>query len=136
MDTSQAILSQLHWIKWSVMVIALSFGAIAGAMIFLSVGLEEALEENTNKTEFRDKASDLLEQGKEQDVLNLSTDRQKTHPKDPNVYWYRAKAQYQLDRLPEALESFRKAEELAPTWRDESTQPFIRAIESKLSDRH
>ena len=132
METSQAILRQLRWIKWSAVVIAVSFAAIAGALTAMFLNVDEVMEDELDKNAFSDRALELLEQGKEQDVLELSSEREKTHPKDPNVFWYRAKAQYQMNQYPEALTSLRKTEDLAPTWHDESTQPFIRGIERKM----
>ena len=132
METSQAVLRQLRWIKWSTVVIAISFAATAGALIAMSLNVDEAIEEEADQTTFSDKANELLEQGKEQALLELSSEREKTHPKDPNVFWYRAKAQYQMNQYTEALISLRKTEDLAPTWHDESTQPFIKGIERKL----
>ena len=132
METSQAILRQLRWIKWSAVVIAISFAAIAGALTAMTLNVEEAIEEGVNENTFGDKARELLEQGKEGDVLELSSEREKTHPKDPNVFWYRAKAQYQMSQYAEALTSLRKTEDLAPTWHDESTEPFKKGIERKM----
>ena len=135
MDTSEAILRQLRWIKWSAIVVAISFAAIAGSLVAMSLEFEKAIQEGPNETTFGDKALDLLEQGKEQDVLDLSLQRERTHPKDPNVFWYRAKAQYQLGQYKEALIALRKTEELAPTWYEESTQPLIKAIERQMGGR-
>jgi hypothetical protein len=132
METSQAILRQLRWIKWSAVVIAISFAAIAGGLTAISLSVDEAIEEETDKDTFSARALELLEQGKERDVLQLSSEREKTHPKDPNVFWYRAKAQYQMNQYAEALVSLRKTEDLAPTWHDETTQPFIKGIERKM----
>ena len=132
MEMSQAILRQLRWIKWSAVVIAISFAAIAGALTIMSLNVDEAMEDEVDKNTFSDRALELLEQGKERDVLELSSEREKTHPKDPNVFWYRAKAQYQMNQYAEALTSLRKTEDFAPTWHDESTQPFIRGIERKM----
>ena len=80
-----------------------------------------------------DRASTLLEEGKETEVLALAKERETRFPKDAYVHWYRGKAYYQLGQLTEALPALRQAQDLAPAWRSEYTGPLIKAIEDKLA---
>jgi tetratricopeptide (TPR) repeat protein len=74
-----------------------------------------------------------LEEGKEPEVLALVLERERTFPKDVHVHWYRGKAYYQLGQFPEALDAMQRLYELAPTWREEYTEPFLKAIKEKLA---
>lgn len=136
MDTSEQILRQLRWIKWFTALLALAFAAIAGTFIWVTQEVSSSLDQTSDSSTFRDQASALLEEGKETELLTLVKEREIKFPKDPNVYWYRGKAYYQLGRFEEALTAIRQAHQLAPTWREEHTEPYLKAIEEKLTTRH
>ena len=133
MDTTEKILRQLRWIKWLTALLALSFAAIVGSLVWMTQEMSSSFERAGDSSSFSDRASALLDQGKETEVLALATEREGKFPKDPNVYWYRGKAYYQLGQFTEALNAIRHVHELAPTWRQEHTGPYIKAIEEKLA---
>jgi Flp pilus assembly protein TadD len=76
-----------------------------------------------------------LQEGKETEVLILVQEREKTFPKDLHVHWYRGKAYYQLGQFKEALEAMQRLHELAPTWREEYTEPYLKAIKEKMATK-
>ena len=133
MDTSEEILKQLRWIKWLMALLALSFAAIAATLGWVSYEMSSTFESASQSSNFADRASSLLEQGKEAEVLALAKERESKFPKDAYVHWYRGKAYYQLGQFPEALNAIRQSQELAPAWRPEYTGPLIKAIEEKLA---
>lgn len=135
MDTSEQILRQLRWIKWLTALLALSFAAIAVTFVWITHEMSSTFERASESSAFADRASALLEKGKETEVLALVKERESKFPKDPYVYWYRGKAHYQLGQFTEALDAIRQVQELAPSWRDEYTAPLIKAIEEKRATK-
>ena len=136
MDPSEQILRQLRHIKWFTAFTALSFIMIAGTFAWVSYELSSSLDKNEESSDFRDEASRLLDEGKEAEALVLCQEREKACPKDPNVHWYKGKAHYQLGQYAEAQKAIQYAHELAPTWREEHTTPYLQAIEEKLGQKH
>ena len=133
MDASESVLRQLRWIKWLTALLALSFATIAATFIWIAVEATSAFTSAKQGESFADRAADLLDEGKAVEVLSLTAAREKKYPKEPDVYWYRGKAYYQLGRYPEALEAMRQVHDMAPTWRKEHTGPYIQAIGEKLA---
>jgi cytochrome c-type biogenesis protein CcmH/NrfG len=133
MDNSEQILKQLRWIKWLTAVLALSFAVIAGSFVWVMQEMSRTYERASASSNFADRASTLLDEGKETEVLALAKEREAKFPKDAYVHWYRGKAYYQLGQLREALTALRQAQELAPAWRAEYTGPLIQAVEDKLA---
>jgi tetratricopeptide (TPR) repeat protein len=133
MDASEEIVRQLRWIKWLTALIALSFAGIAVVLTWSMYEMSSTM--NVDHSTFPERASKLLEEGREAEVLKLSDELKSKAPKDPNVYWYRGKAHYQLGQFREALEAMKRVAELAPTWRAEHTDPYIKAIEEKLGEK-
>jgi regulator of sirC expression with transglutaminase-like and TPR domain len=135
MDMSEQILKQLKLIKWLLAVICLSFGAMAVAVVLGAYEMSSSFASTYDSSDFPDRASKLLEAGKESEVLALSAEQEKKSPKDPYVHWSRGKAYYQLGQYPEALKSIQRVHELAPTWRQDHTTPYIKAIEEEIAKK-
>jgi tetratricopeptide (TPR) repeat protein len=125
----------LQWIKWLTVVLALSFAAIAGTFGWLSYELSSSLERSSDFDSFSDHASTLLQEGKETEALALVQEREKKFPKDFYVHWYRGKAYYQLGQFAEALAAIERLHVLAPTWREEYTEPYLKAIKEKMATK-
>lgn len=51
------------------------------------------------------------------ELLKLSKQRQKTHPKDAGAYWMAGQAYYQTGDYAKAIASWRKSAELRPGWK-------------------
>ena len=135
METSEQILRQLRWIKWLNALIALSFAAMAGTFVWTTYEMSSSFARADDASVFSDRASKLLDEGKEAELVALCEEREKKSPKDPNVHWYRGKAYYQLGQFAEALKAIQRVHELAPTWRQDHTTPYIKAIEEKLAQK-
>ena len=135
MDTSEKLLTQLRWIKWLFALLTLSFAAIAGSIYWGTLQLSSKIAQSSESDEFTDRASSLLKEGKETEVLKLCDEREKKMPKDVYVHWYRGKAYFQLGKFAEALPAIQLAQDLAPTWRAETTGPYIEAINEKLAKK-
>lgn len=132
MDASEQILRQLRHIRLFTALIVLSFVMIAGVVAYMTYALSSLVEQSEDSNSFTDQASRLIEEGKEAEVLVLCQEREKKRPKDPNVHWYKGKAHYQLGQYAEALKAIQYTHELAPTWREGNTAPYLKAIEEKL----
>jgi cytochrome c-type biogenesis protein CcmH/NrfG len=122
----------LIWIKWLTGAVALSLLAVVASIAWIGWEISEVADAGTETISFEDQASALLQQGQEEEVLALAAARAKEFPKDAYVYWYRARAYYQLNRFKEAIDSFSTAEELAPSWRAEYTRPYMESAKLRL----
>ena len=111
---------------------ALAFVAIAVAIAWFTLVVNEQFRSDSSERSFSERSGELIDQGKEREVLSLVEDREKDFPKDVYVHWYRGRALYQLGRYDEALAAFSKAEELAPSWKVSHTEPYISSIKLKL----
>ena len=131
MDTSEQVLRQLKWIKWLTALIAFCFVVIAGSTVYLAWHFDSIIAEDDSL--FRAKAQSLLDAGKEGETLKLVEERERDHPKDAYVYWYRGLAHFQLGHLDEALKAMRHVDELEPSWRESATAPYIKAVEEELA---
>ncbi len=131
MDTSEQVLRQLKWIKWLMALIAFCFIVIAGSTVFLAWNFDSIVAEDDAL--FMAKAQSLLDAGKEGETLKLVEERERDHPKDVYVHWYRGVAHYRLDHFDDALKSLRVARELEPSWRERFTDPFIKSVEEELA---
>ena len=135
MDASEQILRELRWIKWLNVLICLSFAAIGGTFVWATHEMSSSFARADDASSFSDRASKLLEEGKETELLAACEEREKKSPKDPNVHWYRGKAYYQLGQFTESLKAIQRVHELAPNWRQDHTTPYIKAIEEKLAQK-
>ncbi len=133
MDASEQVLRQLKWIKWLTALIAFCFVVIAGSTVFLAWHFDSIIAEDDSL--FRAKAQSLLDAGKESETLKLVEERERDHPKDVYVYWYRGMAHFQLHHFDEALKAMRQVHEQEPTWRESHTTPYITAIEEELAKK-
>jgi cytochrome c-type biogenesis protein CcmH/NrfG len=134
-EIEHKVLRQLIWIKWLTAVLALSFATITVGMGWSVWLMQKEFGSQQQDTSFSDQANDLLDRGKEQEVLSLAAKRETEFPKDANVFWYRGRALYQLGQFEEALTAFAKAEYLAPSWKTSHTEPYISASRLKLNQR-
>ncbi|MEQ1739523.1 MAG: hypothetical protein ABL884_06410, partial [Methyloglobulus sp.] len=65
----------------------------------------------------------------------LANERIKSHPNDEDGYWYRGLAYYLQKKWQPAINDFDKTEELAPSWKEQYTEPYRAAAQSKLANR-
>src|SRR6266571_1861291 len=127
------ILSQLVWIKWLLVAIAVTFVAIAGAMAWAGVVSARALKTSKTEQPFAEKAKHLLEKGLHAETRALSEERMRAYPGEAHALWYHAIACYRLGEMSTAMRSLRKAKELQPDWADTYVSPLMAAIETQGS---
>lgn len=77
----------------------------------------------------RDSVSALIEQGKLDDALSIINKRLETHPNDANAHWLKAKSHYFKKEWNVALEHIEKTEFIAPSWKENYTEPLKKKIE-------
>lgn len=137
----EKMLRQLAWIKWLLIAIVAVFViSNAGAGWYMwkarsatnsSRGDYAALQSEDG---FQEQGKDLLLKGREQELLTLAASREASFPKDPYVFLYRGRAQYQLREYEKAIETFSIAETLAPDWRDHYIAPYVSEAKRQLSN--
>lgn len=136
----EKVLRQLQWIKWLLM------SVVAGVLISITAAgwsMWQTLETMSTPSKdcsapqsaasFQEDAKSLLLKGKEQEVLTLTASREVTFPKDPYVFLYRGRAQFQLREYEKAIEALRVAEDLSPDWRDQYIAPYVSEAKRRLS---
>ena len=139
MDDSENVEKQLKFIKWLLVFIVMGmlFAGAGIAVFFVSAAdlVEKSFSESSCLEEsFRDKASNLIDQGKTKEAIKLADEQIKTHPNDEDGYWYRGLAYYLQKQWQPAIIDFNKTEELAPSWKDQYTEPYRAAAQSKLNE--
>ncbi|MEQ1739842.1 MAG: hypothetical protein ABL884_08045, partial [Methyloglobulus sp.] len=93
------MLKQLKVIKWLLILIAVSMFVAASSVAFVAIQsinlVESSFADNScDEKSFRDKVSDLVDEGKLEDAVKLANERIKSHPNDEDGYWYRGLAYY------------------------------------------
>ena len=130
MDTQ--IIQQLVWIKWlltGLFVEVTMFLAIAAA---LTISFLRYIRNQARDHSFQERAKNLLDLGKPDEVLALAERRAAEYPADAYAFWFIAQASYRLGNMDRALFSLKKTRELEPRWEDEFIAPLMRTIEEKL----
>ncbi len=139
-EENSEIAIQLKGIKKWVAVGAIGFMLIGVGVTIFSVSMmqmasvfeddawlnAEAEEESVELT--WDGATELFEQGKDEELLSMINERLKSHPNDPSAHWFRAKVYYLNKEWAKALESVERTEMLSPNWKEEYTQPLREKI--------
>ena len=123
----------LVWIKWLLVIV---IGVLAIPMVIsawfmsstFSTLSSSSIDCKAPKSEvpFKDQAKELLLSGKEQEVLKLAAARETEFPKDPDVFYMRGRAYFQINEHDKAIQALEVAETLAPAWRDQYTGPYLR----------
>jgi len=85
--------------------------------------------------EFSKKAEDLLAEAKYQELMNLATDQVAKRPTDAYGYYYLGLSYYYQGKYQEAIDSLNRVNQLAPSWQEKSTQPFIEKAQSMLKGK-
>lgn len=138
----ERMLRQLAWIKW------LLIGIVA-AFVISNVGASWYMWKAFPSTDssrgdcaapqsesgFQEQAKSLLLKGKEEELITLTASREASFPKDPYVFLYRGRAQFQLREYEKAIETFSVAETLSPDWRDQYIAPYVSEAKRRLSVR-
>ena len=135
MNNSERIVRELRWIKWLNGIVVVCFAVIAGTLAWTSAQMSSAMSTAETSAAFSERAPNLLEQGKAKEVVAISEEREKTHPMDPYVYWFRGKAYYQLKQYEDALKAMQRAGEVSPGWRESYTAPYIKGIKEELAKK-
>lgn len=134
------VTKQLKSIKRWIIVGALGFLLIGLGVVIFSVSMvqmaatfeEDYAEDVCSKenTGFsRDNVSELIKQGKLEEALNIINKRLETHPNDANAHWLKARSHYLKKEWDIALEHIEKTEFIAPSWKEDYTDPLKKKIE-------
>jgi Flp pilus assembly protein TadD len=115
----------------AIVVASLALGA--GSVAWISAEVASGMSEFEAGPSFNQRTQELLEEGKAEEVVAMSKEREKTHPMNPYVHWHRGKAHFQLRQFDEAMKALQRADELAPEWREYYTGPYIKRIREELA---
>jgi len=108
---------------------------------FLSVGALALIMPNALKTiekqkqpSFRKTVEDLVKQDKLDEALTEISVRKETHPNDPYVYYWEAKAFLFKGEPEKTLICLKKTQELAPGWEEEYITPYAKLAKKQIDD--
>lgn len=130
------LLKELKRIRWLLVLIAFGLLALPAGFVFFgwqvaeTVVQEKAVEEKQDS--FETVAEDLFQQGRLDELSLVIDQREKDHPNDANVYWYRGRVAVEREHWELALRELEKAEQLAPNWKQEYTGPLLDRVRAKL----
>ena len=130
-DELTQITRQLNIIKWLLALGSVSVFAIAIFLAGAGKFLQQQLVKPNHPSSFEDQAQKLLDVGKPAEALSLAEQRLELAPNDSRAYWYIGLAYYQMEKWDQAIDAFRKAQELSPSWERAYTGPYIKAAEKK-----
>ncbi|MGD0886242.1 MAG: hypothetical protein ABSA46_15460 [Thermodesulfovibrionales bacterium] len=82
--------------------------------------------------EFQHQAVDLLDKGKYDDVVKLAGDLISQKPRNANAYYYLAIANYFQGHYQDTIDNMKKAADLAPSWKPETTGRYIQKAQDAL----
>jgi cytochrome c-type biogenesis protein CcmH/NrfG len=131
------LLEELKRIKW--LLVLITFGLLALPFSLVYFGWEVAstlVQEKTAEDKadsFETDAEDLFQKGKLDELGMIIERREKDHPNDANVFWYRGRVAVERGNWELALHELEKAEQLAPNWKREYTGPLLEKVRAKLN---
>ena len=131
------LLKELKRIKWLLVLVA--FGLLSLPFSLMYFGWEIAstvLQEKTvedKEDSFETVAEDLFQRGMLDELGQLADRREKDHPNDANVFWFRGRVAVKRENWELALHELENAERLAPNWKQEYTGPLLEKVRAKLT---
>lgn len=136
MESGQLIAEHLGQIK-VLLVLVIALLAVMLVVWFaqsraLNQTLGSAFKADENHL-FREQIAELLDQGRNDTIIELTEEHLRAHPADVTVVWYRALAFYRKGALHESQRHFKKVLELAPDW-EASVEPYLEQLAIKLRD--
>jgi len=129
-------LKELKRIKWLLVLIACGLLLLPFSLMYVgwqvaSTLVQESTDEDKEDS-FETVAEDLFRSGKLDELDMLIGRRERDHPNDPNVFWYRGRIAVEQGNWELALHELEKAEQLAPNWKQEYTGPLLEKVRAKL----
>lgn len=115
----------------ALLVVAISLLTVGLVWIAMRVLiLERCLRQNAESkdNEFEALASELLEQGKLQELVQHAEARVETHPYHVDARWYLAVGYYHLGEMGKAVREFERVAAINPAWEETGVAPFIDRI--------
>jgi hypothetical protein len=136
MDSGQLIAEHLGQIKilliLAILVLVVMFAVWFAVTRSLNNTIGSAFSSDSNYA-LREHVAELLDQGKTDAIIELTSEHLRTHPDDVTMVWYRALAFYRKGSLHESQRQFKKVLELAPDW-EASVEPYLEQLVLKLRD--
>lgn len=134
MDDESESVRQLKQIKIWIAIGGVGFFLVGAAALIFAISIasftamaEEAIGEEEGcgeDADFEDRAEDLYERGRLDELAALIGEREKTHPNDANVHWYRARLHATNAQWDDALSELHQVRLLAPSWEAKYVEPL------------
>jgi len=125
------LLTELEWIRGSLVVIAAAMAilALVGLTFFgVLVQIPKLLR---SRMTFADEAKLLLDQGRLEKLVQLAENRIEQYPGDAEAWWYMGQGAYRTGQYRRSLNALRKVLDYQPAW--PGIKELIEVIEDKLA---
>lgn len=90
------------------------------------------LEAFPNRDPERQRIRQIIEEGHYGEALAMALARQKTKPGDPYSWYDAGLCYYHMKDWKKAMSQFEAAQNLAPSWEEKWTGPYIQIIQQQL----
>ena len=81
---------------------------------------------------FGNLAADMFDEGRFEDLEEISRQKLKTHPNNVHAHYYLGKAQFKNGQYKQAKISFEAALGCEPHW-EETIEPYLKKIDEKIN---
>ena len=124
----QQILEQLVTIKYLLVGILVTT-AMPAIVIILSKMMGVRFRDRTKGETFRVVATQHLEDGEYQELINYCQNELEKRPNSAMAYWFMGRAYFEQTNYLKAKEHFSKAVEIDPSWNKEFVVPFMERMD-------
>jgi cytochrome c-type biogenesis protein CcmH/NrfG len=108
-------IKEIYIIKWLLIALVIIFFVILTGVLFIVFqSIRMAKKQEIIFRNYSDRARDLLDKGKIEEVIRLSTERIASHPQDKYAYWYLAMAYQNQKEYVKAIEALHRLVRIAP----------------------
>ncbi len=126
-----AVVDQLSDIR--ILLIAVLIAAIISACVSVLSAVSRKTFRAIWGDYFRDEAKRLFDGNNVEALVALAKDTLKKRPNHVYAHWYLGRAYYLQEKWSDSLAEFREVARIDPTWIDDNVNPYVKAIESKMS---
>jgi cytochrome c-type biogenesis protein CcmH/NrfG len=127
------VLSELHWIRVSLVVIAASLVVLSLVGMLVLLGIAQLSKHLGSRISFADQAKLMLDRDEPKKVIEACEARLVEHPADAETWWYLAQAAYRDLQLKRALQALEKVRDIRPDWT--TIEQLAKVIEEQLAQQ-
>lgn len=137
MEVNNELVNSLQvFLVLMVVVIAL----LTSAMLVIGVRVlsidKKVRGKDANTAQFEERANELLEQGRLDELVQHAASRVSTHPYHVDARWFLAVGYYHLGDMANAIREFEHVATINPAWEETGVAPFVERITAVYESAH